>query len=514
MAEEGVAPTQREIATQTSVTFADIQPTPMQTNRELPFALQNRLVHMWLCPDWAASDELDRYLDLVRPFTSDTLLPRLRWDQSTWQLSFASELNVDASFATVVYAIVMHQSHWFGMKIVRRAHGAQCAVYDDLPMEPTSWNAFLHQCAALLGIQPETFVAHFIPTRTPNGMCGYVALWCILQDCRALVTPDVEVLVLRFQNHPQAVLLVEIVNRAFESFVSFANAVRVVFMTDLLRRQNPGPYCVASGRGASRSLPMGQSRSNLEGLNQRGAHSTHGATVAQTRSNTTLSSLACRFGRFYGIRVGEASNPGPVTRKTLDPIVSVVARLREFRPVNEVCECHANNFAAMLLLGEKISDDESTVTISAQIVPHPHTFPELFRGVSLTLPSCSHVRTRQGALRMLHCVWESPDRSDVVWLMDAKILHFRHGFFVDTTDPKTAMVFQRSKSAHDREVVITGELFCGGFSGWTQAMKFFGDKVARTRSALAGCPLLKNAHKSAALRAMLLLVTRAPVSKR
>lgn len=51
----------------------------------------------------------------------------------------------------------------------------------------------------------------------------------------------------------------------------------------------------------------------------------------------------------------------------LDPIVSVVTCLREFRPVQY---CNANNMAAMVLLGEVKETQDELVIVAGTIVPH------------------------------------------------------------------------------------------------------------------------------------------------
>lgn len=94
---------------------------------------------------------------------------------------------------------------------------------------------------------------------------------------------------------------------------------------------------------------------------------------------------------FSGVRIGEASHPGPLSREVLDPLVSVISRLREFRPVLEVCECNANNMSAMIMLGEMQESQGDMVIVTGTIVPHHLSFPEHFRSASLIAPPCSHI---------------------------------------------------------------------------------------------------------------------------
>lgn len=70
--------------------------------------------------------------------------------------------------------------------------------------------------------------------------------------------------------------------------------------------------------------------------------------------------------------------------------MAVVARLKEFRLVTAVCECNANNFAAMVQFGMIHESSQHTVTVQAELVQQCHSFPEGFRGMSLLVPPCTH----------------------------------------------------------------------------------------------------------------------------
>ena len=49
----------------------------------------------------------------------------------------------------------------------------------------------------------------------------------------------------------------------------------------------------------------------------------------------------------------------------------------------------------------------------------------------------------------------------------------------------TPLIVQQRKDPSDDRVVVKGELFCGGFSGWSQAMTFIQANVIDTNSVLA-----------------------------
>lgn len=77
----------------------------------------------------------------------------------------------------------------------------------------------------------------------------------------------------------------------------------------------------------------------------------------------TLSALSHRFDQFYGIRVGEASHPGPVDTITLDLTQKLITRLWEVRPVAFVCPCNAHCFVAQIDFAEAIESNEDFTVV-------------------------------------------------------------------------------------------------------------------------------------------------------
>ena len=313
---------------------------------------------------------MDYQLDIYRHFTSAALLPCLIWDHVHVFLRFVAGLGADASFAPSVYAIVACRNHWFAIKLTRSVGVSICEVFDEEPMSPDEWNRFFHQFVLLVGGHISHMTVHFVRTTSPFGMCGFSALWHILHDCQLTHNVEVESLVMRIQNHPNATAVVEMCNQASQMWsqtcsdndlVGFAQIVRMQFLDHLLRTQNVVPFCQAGAKKGKHQRAHVGCRTGFDVRD----------CGPKEKSGLTLSSLALRFDRFLSTRVGEASHPGP-TRDQCDPIVPIVARLKEFRPLQEVCECSANNFAAMVQVGMIHETDQHTVTVQATLIPHDH----------------------------------------------------------------------------------------------------------------------------------------------
>lgn len=71
----------------------------------------------------------------------------------------------------------------------------------------------------------------------------------------------------------------------------------------------------------------------------------------------------------------------------------------------------------------------------------------------------AYTQVTKGTIRMLKCSWEKQGRSDLIWVTDAKILHFQQSFHIDVTDPKTAMMFQQRKDPAEAGLLVRGNCF-------------------------------------------------------
>jgi len=76
-----------------------------------------------------------------------------------------------------------------------------------------------------------------IPTLSPEGMCGYLALFTILQDMQCMMIPDTEHVLLRLQLCDHAPAWIDIANQALEMGYGVSNLVALntfAFATRLL----------------------------------------------------------------------------------------------------------------------------------------------------------------------------------------------------------------------------------------------------------------------------------------
>lgn len=54
----------------------------------------------------------------------------------------------------------------------------------------------------------------------------------------------------------------------------------------------------------------------------------------------------------------------------------------------------------------------------------------------------------------------------------AKANRLQQGFSADATIETTGLVLQRTSTPNPANSISTGDLFCGGFPGWSQAESF------------------------------------------
>ena len=86
---------------------------------------------------------------------------------------------------------------------------------------------------------------------------------------------------------------------------------------------------------------------------------------------------------------------------------------------------------------------------------------------------------------MFKAVWSRPDRPAEAWLTDARISTFHLDFEVDATNPATGLFFHWPRMQEDLGTIFKGELFSGGFSGWTQAADFLSNHAVPIVSTFA-----------------------------
>lgn len=146
-----------------------------------------------------------------------------------------------------------------------------------------------------------------------------------------------------------------------------------------------------------------------------------------------MSSLSLRFDRFFGIRDGEASHPGPATTSS-DPLQGLVKRLREFRP------CNAHCFAAQVTFEEIVATEDLCLIVRATIQSARDSFPLAFRDRPVHYPPCNHIKWQEGRIRLYKAAWNSGPLPTSGWLVDAKA---QPGFFIDATLDSVVVALDR-----------------------------------------------------------------------
>ena len=476
---------------QTDVSMSNLQIVTQPTQGPNTFQHQliaNRREASMAQPSWAGSDELDAMSMIYQPFLGQgMILPCMWWDPDTQAMDFVSSQRIYSDLQSVLYCIIARHSHWMGVKIVRHAGMAYGQVFTTDVFAPDEWNSFVHCLAQFLQLPFGETRMQLISTPSPEGMCGYLALYTALNDMQCRVIPDVEHALLRLQVCEHAHALVDIANQALDMWHvvsqhgdlnNFAFVTRLLFLERISQGRGLGPFMLA---GAVLGTQDFVSRSTYPSRLLPDPH----PAVEHSGSRLTLSSLATRLDRFCGVRVGEASNPGPVSIRPTEPMQQIVKRLRDFRPVNSVCPCQARSFSAFVRFGPVIHEHDAGVVGSLSIVEPVISFPTTFRNVSVCHPDCTHVKATQGRIKILKGIWPRQDESNLAWITDATISEWGEDFLVDATLPHVGVFFPMRQMQVEEEAISTGELCCGGFSGWTQAAGFVAEHVTPIVSSFA-----------------------------
>ena len=296
-----------DAASQTIVTWSAAEVPGFEMTTSHRQSLLVRLTSSAIQPDWAGSDELDLMMSFYRPFMSEAvILPCLSWDPINQVLAYISGVTFDHAFESIIYCIVARELHWFGVKIARHQGVTQCQVHDSVPFDNVEWNGFAQCMERFLQIPLGTLRIQFVPIVAIQGMCGFQALFMILQDVNSPTIPDVTSAILRLQHNHQASTMVHLANHAFDlwnnastdvGLIRFAFATRVLFLESLVRGNRVETFRLAGGRFPHHhqdDLILQPTIAYGEDGPYRHAHS----------------SLARRFDQYFGRRVGEASHPG------------------------------------------------------------------------------------------------------------------------------------------------------------------------------------------------------------
>ena len=210
----------QEGATQTEMSMANLHtflhpPGALSAVQRQPIV--KRLEASLGQPNWAGSDELDAMSALYQPFVGQCLiLPCMQWDATTQAMHFVSGRGVTWDLRSLIYCMIACGSHWIGVKIVRQLGFAYGQVFAADNFAPDEWNSFVHSLTQFLQLPFGETRMQLVPTVAPEGMCGYFALFAILQDAQCMLIPDTEHVILRLQLCDHASVLIDIANHALE----------------------------------------------------------------------------------------------------------------------------------------------------------------------------------------------------------------------------------------------------------------------------------------------------------
>ena len=155
---------------------ATVSPFSGETPRHLLDYLNRRLEDFRCEPTWAASDEIDFALDLLRPYASHTLfINPLVWDTQSAAFRSISGVQVPLTGFTDIVVPLRVGRHWVQCDVF--AHGQTLFVLftNTLP-ESVDPQHIADAFARLFAVHTSnvTFVSGDVPT--PEGMCGWALL--------------------------------------------------------------------------------------------------------------------------------------------------------------------------------------------------------------------------------------------------------------------------------------------------------------------------------------------------
>lgn len=215
-------------------------------------------------PHWASSDELDHMTELFRPFMPGAvIIPCMRWNPETHQLRQVSRCRFDCTHDSIIYCMIARQEHWFGLKLERFRGVSTIRIFDVNPFTPGEWNAFVRQLSTMFGLENMAIRSEFTIVPRLEGMCGYLALFMMLQDAGCFVAPEYQASMLRIHNLPFAEESINLLNRALPlwhgtpaspDLCHFAMATRILFLEHLIMHGFYDDFTIAGGHGAGTTV--------------------------------------------------------------------------------------------------------------------------------------------------------------------------------------------------------------------------------------------------------------------
>ena len=237
-------------------------PTPQPVIREQPqeppsaiTEILARLHHFQQYPGWAATDEVDYTMDLLRSHHPETLFcPPAVWLPTRSEFMYLNDYVPDISSYSHIFWTVVTMNHWVQIELYLAPENAR--FYFTVPN--TIQQTLLPLINYIIGIarvEPETVTVETIHQDTPHGLCGYHMLHQLFHrvslDFAPLRDPQLQTI----WRHQLGEELEEIRNEARlvwhnsgaeEELIEFAANVRDWFLIRVLERRFPDQY-IAGG---------------------------------------------------------------------------------------------------------------------------------------------------------------------------------------------------------------------------------------------------------------------------
>ena len=240
-----------------------MSPFSGETPRHLLDYLNRRLEDFRCEPTWAASDEIDFALDLLRPYASHTLfINPLVWDTQSAAFRSISGVQVPLTGFTDIVVPLRVGRHWVQCDVF--AHGQTLFVLftNTLP-EFVDPQHIADAFARLFAVHTSnvTFVSGDVPT--PEGMCGWALLGRLFDRYRVPI-PSVsrQMTEALFQSQFSQVMHL-ILDRANEAWADstddsslrrLAFSVRANFLHRILSKPGPAEYLSAGAQDADANM--------------------------------------------------------------------------------------------------------------------------------------------------------------------------------------------------------------------------------------------------------------------
>lgn len=391
--------------------------------RMLPAHIRRRLQEFAIQPDKAASDEIDFVLRCFRDSVQGVcILPCCLWDRGiqTVRVISGQELQGWSTWDTRV--LILAADHWFlaqvyldGNIFVIHVHGFR------LPW-PADFNDFICAFANFLGIGLPHVQAFRFECPAPWRMCGFSMLLALFRSCHVSIWPTVDDAIQYLQQHREQELLTYIGQHALQAWnmvttdpelLHFAFTVRAAFLEELLRTEESVTHASGGAIGSESSLPV-------------------------------------------------------LTDKTRNILMQHV---RSHMPVDGICACMTKGFTAQATLKQYIQDWAGVSMVSCRIVQPTSPLGDRIGNLQCAWPQCTHTKARFAHVLLPREMWEAIGPDQMVFLIEAKILWQDGTPLVDLRSPQSGLIRVDLNRKPDDCMIRVGELFAGGFSGWSFGIK-------------------------------------------